>query len=35
MVNFGNDETKDFVELWEIMHLKNSFFHHTNEIILN
>ena len=22
MVNLGNGETKDFVELWEIMHLK-------------
>ena len=23
MVNLGNGGTKDFVELWEIMHLKN------------
>ena len=22
MVNLGNGETKDFVELWEVMHLK-------------
>ena len=35
MVNWCNGGTKDFVELWEIIHLKISTFHQINEIILN
>ena len=34
MVNLRNGGTKDFVKLWEIINL-NSFFHQTNESILN